>query len=78
MKAVAPIEQYRLPGGAYTDSRKLYLQAWEELYMPVAEALGCEVLSFDPGITMSYAYSCFCLPVPVAQRIAELVKENNV
>ena len=66
---------YRLPSGKTTNSIRRYCREWKQLSRPVAKALGCEVLGFDPGIHLipkGGGYG-FQISVTIAKRIKALL-----
>ncbi len=67
----------RMPSGEMTSSTKLFLEEWDKLLEPLKKALNCSVIGFDPGILIHVDGQSVDLPIPTAQRIVELYKNNR-
>lgn len=69
---------YKLPNGEITKSVTLYLNEWKNLYQPVAQALDCEIIGFDPGLHLieKNAARGFQISTTIAMRIRDLTSAN--
>ena len=70
---------YRFPGGNITTSVARYVRGWNALVKPVARALECDVIGFNPGIHLisKGASVGFQIAVSVTERIKALIDVNK-
>lgn len=71
-------EKYRMPNGEWVDNPIKMCRAWNRITEPICKELGVKVIGYDPNILFSYGkYASFNLPIDVAIKIAQLIKNKN-
>ena len=61
--------QYALPDKSSTRSTAKYLAAWREFAAPIAEAMGGQIVGFDPGIDIQVGRRLYQFDAFVVQRL---------
>jgi len=70
--------RYRLPSGKITSNYEKYSSEWRKLAKPLEDAIGYELLGFDPGFIfsspdMTNTFSCSTY---VARKISEALSKK--
>ena len=71
-------EYHKLPNGEYTTDIVHSANEWNKLAEPVAKALGCDIIGFDPHVHLieKGANSGFQISASVANRILKLINKK--
>lgn len=54
----------RLPDGSYTSSDKKYVDAWQALAKPLTDAMGLQLVGWDPDFLFASADAQHSLSLP--------------
>jgi hypothetical protein len=69
----------RLPGTSETtEDENKYVDAWEELALPIAEITGATVHAFDPDIQYNYNEISVNLPCSFVKKINSHLTDKNL
>lgn len=71
------IKKHKLPNGEWTDDIVVCATEWNKLAEPIAEALNCDIIGFNPDIHLIEKGSSigFKLSVTIANRILKLINK---
>jgi hypothetical protein len=70
-------KEFRMPDGKWTSDAKKMSRAWERIYKPICKELGMGVIGYDPGVLFKYGNCSFDIPIDLAIKIRNLIKERN-
>jgi hypothetical protein len=74
-------KRFKLPDGEVTESHEDYIEAWEDIFVPIEEQFNLRVTSFNPQIQFSFVDKPgapgFTMPTTLAIQIRDMIKSNE-